>query len=275
MKEELRKGLLQNLQIDRFFGLRTVPGRAVGPTGSRSSASAGLGNPPEAVATAKTTGKIGPAQATQGNPEEAVQRKRKKLEDLERQAQPCSKCPLHADRTHMVFGEGHPDARIVFVGEAPGFEEDRQGRPFVGRAGQLLTDIITKGMGLNRSDVYICNVLKCRPPENRTPSAEEIVACSPLLFEQLKIIQPEVIIALGAPAAKTLLETKQSITRLRGQFFDYCVDGPFGGQHYAKLMPTFHPAYLLRNPAGKVKVWEDIKQVLNYLGLPIPTRRKR
>lgn len=193
-----------------------------------------------------------------------------RLARLEASATRCDKCSLAGTRTKMVFGEGNPDADIVFVGEAPGFEEDRQGRPFVGRAGQLLTDIITKGMGLRREDVYIANVLKCRPPQNRAPSPEEIVACSPLLFEQLRIIRPKVVIALGSPAAKTLLDTKESISRLRGQFFDY----DLGDDARTKLMPTFHPAYLLRNPSAKAKVWEDVKKVLNYLSIPIPTRKR-
>jgi len=196
----------------------------------------------------------------------ATSDKHRQLDDLKAGIQPCSKCALAQTRNHLVFGEGNPDADIVFVGEAPGFEEDQQGRPFVGRAGQLLTDIITKGMGIRRDDVYICNVLKCRPPQNRTPSPEEIVACSPVLFEQLKIIQPKIIIALGAPATKTLLDTKESITRLRGQFFD---------TEFGKIMPTFHPAYLLRNPPAKAKVWEDIKKVLDYLGMPVPVASKR
>ncbi len=201
--------------------------------------------------------------------------KQKLLDELKEQVEHCKKCPLYQTRTQIVFGEGNPDADILFVGEAPGFEEDRQGRPFVGRAGKLLTDIITKGMGLNREDIYIGNVLKCRPPQNRTPSAQEIVACSPYLFEQIKIIRPKIIIALGSPALRTLLDTKESITKLRGRFYDYYVNGPLMSSGEAiKLMPTFHPAYLLRNPNEKIKVWEDIKQVLRYLGLPIPTRTR-
>lgn len=185
----------------------------------------------------------------------------------------CAKCPLAAGRNKSVFGEGDANADIVFVGEAPGFEEDQQGRPFVGRAGQLLNDIITKGMGLRREDVYICNVLKCRPPQNRTPSPEEIVACCPYLYEQLRLIRPKIIVALGSPAAKTLLDTKLSITRLRGQFHDFYPDGPMTGEPI-RLMPTFHPAYLLRNPSAKAKVWEDIKKVLGALGLAIPTKKR-
>jgi len=198
-----------------------------------------------------------------------------RLQAFEAELANCTKCPLAASRGKMVFGEGSADAEIVFVGEAPGFEEDRQGRPFVGRAGHLLTDIITKGMGMDRRSVYICNILKCRPPENRTPNAEEIVACSPYLFEQLRIIEPKVIIAMGSPAAKTLLDTRESITRLRGRFYDFYPASPMTGEtiNPIKLMPTFHPAYLLRNPSAKAKVWDDIKKVLTELGMPIPGRK--
>jgi len=197
-----------------------------------------------------------------------------RLAELQARTTPCDRCPLGKTRTNLVFGEGNPNADIVFVGEAPGFEEDRQGRPFVGRAGQLLNDIITKGMGLRREEVYICNVLKCRPPQNRTPNPQEIIACSPYLLEQLRIIQPKVIIALGSPAAKTLLNTNESITRIRGRFFPFPFDERRPEAGSCQLMPTFHPAYLLRNPAEKSKVWEDIKTVLQYLGRPIPGRKK-
>ena len=183
----------------------------------------------------------------------------------------CPRCGLAQTRTNTVFGEGNPTADIVFVGEAPGGDEDRTGRPFVGRAGQLLTNIIVKGMGLQREDVYICNILKCRPPNNRTPAPDEIAACIDYLQRQLEIIGPQIIIALGAPAAQTLLQTRESIGRLRGRFHDY----PLGlGGALAQVMPTYHPAYLLRNPADKRKVWADIQLVLKELGLPIPAARR-
>jgi DNA polymerase len=178
---------------------------------------------------------------------------------------------LHQGRTQTVFGQGHPSARLVFVGEAPGFEEDRTGLAFVGRAGQLLTNMI-QAMSLTRDEVFICNVLKCRPPNNRDPAADEISACSPYLFEQLSIIQPEVIIALGSPAAKTLLNTGESIGRLRGRFHDFYLSGLPGVGAAVPLMPTYHPAYLLRNPADKAKTWDDLQKVMAKLGL---TARKR
>jgi DNA polymerase len=157
----------------------------------------------------------------------------------------------------------------VFVGEAPGYEEDQQGLAFVGRAGQLLTRMIV-AMGLTRDDVFICNVLKCRPPQNRDPSADEILACNSYLCRQLEIIDPEVIVTLGAPAAKTLLGTAQSIGRLRGRFHDYYPSGVSGQGRSIPLMPTYHPAYLLRSPSEKGKTWDDLQLVMQLLSLPVP-----
>jgi uracil-DNA glycosylase len=180
------------------------------------------------------------------------------LEALREHIGDCRRCKLAPHRTQVVFGVGNPRARLVFVGEAPGRDEDRQGEPFVGRAGQLLTEIITKGMKLRRDDVYIANVIKCRPPENRNPEPDEVAACEPFLLRQLGLIAPEVIVALGKFAVQTLLRTKSPITQLRGRWYDY---------HGVKLMPTFHPAYLLRNPADKRLVWEDIQKVMRALGI--------
>jgi len=180
------------------------------------------------------------------------------LEELRVHIGDCQRCKLAQHRSHLVFGVGNPRARLVFVGEAPGRDEDRQGEPFVGRAGQLLTEIITKGMRLERNDVYIANVIKCRPPENRNPEPDEVASCEPFLLRQLELISPEVIVALGKFAVQTLLRTKAPITQLRGRWYDY---------HGIKLMPTFHPAYLLRNPGDKRLVWEDIQKVMRALGI--------
>jgi len=158
---------------------------------------------------------------------------------------------------------------LVFVGEAPGYEEDKQGLAFVGKAGQLLTKMIV-AMGMSREDVYICNVLKCRPPGNRDPSADEILSCSPYLREQISIIQPDVLITLGAPASKTLLNTSQSIGKLRGRFHDYYLSGISSEGSAIPLMPTYHPAYLLRSPGDKKKSWDDLQMVMQHLGLPYP-----
>ncbi len=182
----------------------------------------------------------------------------------------CPHCTVATSHTQCVFGEGNPDARIMFIGEAPGEEEDRTGRPFVGRAGQLLDKIID-AMGLSRADVYIANVLKSRPPNNRAPLAPEIEGCGPFLTEQIRIIQPEAIVTLGGPATKLVLGTDIGITRLRGQWAEYCdPDGALS----VPVMPTFHPAYLLRNytPEVRKQVWSDMQAVLKRLGLPMPQR---
>ena len=178
------------------------------------------------------------------------------LDDLRAVIGDCQRCKLCSGRTHIVFGIGNPHAKLMFVGEGPGRDEDLKGEPFVGRAGQLLTDIITKGMGLKREDVYICNVVKCRPPENRNPEPDEVAACEPFLKKQIDIIRPEIIVGLGKFAVQTLLNSKVPISKLRGIWASY---------HGIKLMPTFHPAYLLRNPADKKLVWEDIKQVIKVM----------
>jgi uracil-DNA glycosylase len=164
----------------------------------------------------------------------------------------CTRCKLHTlGRTQVVFGVGHPDADLMFVGEAPGADEDVQGEPFVGRAGQLLTKII-EAIGLRRDQVYIANIIKCRPPGNRNPEPDEVEQCEPFLFQQVAAIKPKVIVALGKFAAQSLLRTADPITRLRGRTFNY---------RGATLIPTFHPAYLLRNPSAKRDVWDDMKKV--------------
>jgi DNA polymerase len=163
----------------------------------------------------------------------------------------CQRCKLAPKRTHIVFGSGNPNAELVFVGEAPGFDEDQQGLPFVGRAGQLLTKII-ESIDLKREDVYICNVLKCRPPDNRNPEPDEVGACNPFLRRQLAVIRPKVVCCLGTFAAQTVMQTASSISKLRGRFYD--IDG-------IRVIATFHPAYLLRSPDKKREVWEDMKQI--------------
>ena len=178
------------------------------------------------------------------------------LEQLRDDIGDCRRCKLHSGRTHVVFGVGNPNAKLMFVGEGPGRDEDLKGEPFVGRAGQLLTDIITKGMGLSREDVYIANVVKCRPPQNRNPEPDEVASCEPFLKKQIELIRPEIIVALGKFAVQALLQSKVPITRLRGNWHTYMG---------IKLMPTFHPAYLLRNPADKKLVWEDIKKVMKEM----------
>lgn len=179
------------------------------------------------------------------------------LEDIRSDMGDCKRCDLSALRSNLVFGEGNPEADLVFAGEAPGADEDMQGRPFVGRAGQLLTRII-EAMGLKREDVYICNILKCRPPGNRNPKPEEIEKCEPFLIRQIESIKPKAICALGTFAAKTLLKTDAPISMLRGRFHLY---------HDIQLMPTYHPAYLLRNPGAKKLVWQDMQMIMEEMGL--------
>ena len=177
------------------------------------------------------------------------------LETLRKKVLQCQKCSLCKTRNKVVFGTGSAKASLMFVGEAPGRDEDQKGEPFVGRAGQLLTKII-ESIGLKRSDVYIANVLKCRPPNNRNPLPEEIITCEPYLIQQIEQIKPKVICTLGKFAAQTLLRTTETISKLRGNFFFY---------HGAKLIPTYHPAYLLRNPSEKRLVWEDMKKMRKVL----------
>ena len=183
------------------------------------------------------------------------EKKEPSLESFELVVLSCKRCPLHKTRTNVVFGSGSSKAELVFVGEAPGYEEDMQGLPFVGRAGALLTKII-EAMGLKRKDIYIANILKCRPPNNRNPLPDEILACEENIIKQLEIIKPKIICTLGKFAAQTLLRTPVAISKLRGNFHSY---------HGIKVMPTYHPAYLLRNPADKKLVWQDVKKIMSEL----------
>jgi uracil-DNA glycosylase len=179
------------------------------------------------------------------------------LDEIRNDLGDCQRCKLWKGRNNIVFGAGNSHARLVFVGEGPGFDEDRQGEPFVGKAGQLLTKIIL-AMKLSREEVYICNVIKCRPPENRNPEPDEIKACFPFLKRQLEAISPDCICALGSVATNSFLEKEVFISRVRGRFFDY---------KGIKVMPTYHPAYLLRNPEKKRDVWEDVQKIMKIIGI--------
>jgi len=174
----------------------------------------------------------------------------------------CTRCRLHKGRKNIVFGVGNVNAEIMFVGEGPGADEDEQGEPFVGRAGQLLNNMIA-AMGLKRSDVYIANVVKCRPPQNRTPEKDECDTCSPFLMRQIEVIRPKVIVALGAVAAKNLLAVNESMANLRGHWYDF---------KNSRLLVTYHPAYLLRDPRQKKEAWKDLQMVMKYLGLKPPAK---
>ena len=178
----------------------------------------------------------------------------------------CTRCVLHKQgRKQIVFGVGNPRADIMFVGEAPGADEDIQGEPFVGRAGQLLNNMIS-AMGIRREDVYIANIIKCRPPGNRTPEREECDTCSPFLMRQIEVVKPKILVALGAVAAKTLLGVNDAMVNLRGRIYDF---------KSTKLAVTYHPAYLLRDPRQKKETWKDLQMVMNYLGMPMPKQREQ
>ena len=194
--------------------------------------------------------------------EERKMERQTKLDAIRAEVAACRSCDLCRTRTQTVFGVGDPETRILFVGEGPGADEDRQGEPFVGRAGRLLNDII-KAMGIRREQVYIANVVKCRPPENRVPHPGEVGSCIGFLERQIEIIAPEVIVTLGSVATKALIGVESSLGKLRGRFHTY---------KGIPLMPTYHPAYLLRNPAEKRKVWEDIQLVMERLGMKVPSR---
>jgi DNA polymerase len=212
--------------------------------------------PASAAAHTATTGEIAAVAA------------RETLEEIRAELGECCRCGLGGSRKNLVFGVGNPHARLVFVGEAPGRDEDIQGEPFVGEAGQILTRLITR-MGFTRQDVYICNVLKCRPPNNRDPHTDEIEQCGPFMLRQVKSIGPEVIVALGAFAAHTLLQSTVPISKLRGKFHDY---------HGIPLMPTYHPSFLLRNRGNNAvycTVWEDMTEVLKRLNLPVPEVKRQ
>lgn len=250
----------QQLRADMLMGLRFVPLRVC------PDALASLGSTGFTTSHGVQAHPVQPASRIAGDASSKGERLR--LLD-EGQVRGCRKCVLCQGRTQTVFGQGSAGARLVFVGEGPGFEEDKQGLAFVGAAGQLLTKMIV-AMGLTRDEVYICNVVKCRPPGNRTPLPEEIAACFPYLQEQLATIGPEVIVALGAPASQTLLNTGIPIGRLRGRFHDYYVSGQEGVGAAVPVMPTYHPAYLLRTPGDKGKTWDDLQQVMAKLGLKKP-----
>ncbi len=233
-----------------------APGREEGRAAGSGSVASPLGSTaPRDVAPPPATGAVALSMFDQVHvPAEGSPRER--LDGVREQLGPCTRCKLHAGRTTLVFGVGNPDADLMFVGEAPGRDEDREGIPFVGRAGQLLTRII-EAIDLRRDDVYIANVIKCRPPDNRNPEPDEVQTCEPYLFAQIDCIRPRVIVALGSFAARTLLrDDRASITRVRGNVYSF---------RGAQLIPTFHPAFLLRSPDRKREVWEDMKLVRSLL----------
>jgi len=262
--EELRRlalSLRSSLEEDRFWGLpplaekktERVPAPRPKTTPSVAQAAPSPASRPEKTHTLFEA--PAPPPAAKLSREERTRR----LEEIASEVRACKKCRLCETRTNAVPGEGNPETRILFIGEGPGATEDEIGRPFVGRAGQLLTDIIEKGMRLPRGETYITNIVKCRPPENREPAPDEILACMPYLRRQIEILSPEIIMPLGRPATSALLETQESMSRLRGRVHR---------KEGRKFIPTFHPAYLLRNPPEKKKTWEDVQLVMRELDLP-------
>ena len=257
MSEELRnlitetKKQLEHLRVLGVEGIRaaeaTTPA-VVPPPPEPIKKPVPFENAPAAEPRSSLFGEIAPAPVKLAPSTETFEQIHAEIGD-------CTRCPLHLERTHVVHTEGNRKARLMFVGEAPGADEDMQARPFVGRAGQLLTKII-EAIGLKREEVLIGNVNRCRPPGNRAPTTEEATTCKPYLLREIAIVQPEVIVVLGNTAMKNLLDTREGITRLRGRFQDY---------KGIKVMPTFHPAYLLRDPSKKRETWEDLKMVRDYL----------
>ncbi|MDH5525784.1 MAG: uracil-DNA glycosylase [Nitrospirota bacterium] len=260
---ELLSAAAEHLKAWQHAGVRRV--RVAAPAATGAEPSAPPAAPPSGMVREARTEYAAPeaAEAAPGKPASAPVapahgQGADTLPGIANELEGCMRCTLGAGRTHIVFGVGDPNARLVFVGEAPGRDEDAQGVPFVGRAGQLLTDIIEKGMKIPRASVYICNTVKCRPPENRNPAPDELAACEPYLARQLAAIRPQVIVAMGKFAAQALCKSDVPISRLRGVWHTY--EG-------IRLMPTYHPAYLLRNPSAKREVWEDIRKVMVELGM--------
>lgn len=252
MSEELKNIIAETrkqLEHLRVLGVEGIQVRAGTPlTASVKRGSSVVAPRPSAESLTSLFGDLTPAAVK-------LTKSIETFEQIHAEIGDCTRCPLHQQRTHVVHTEGNRKARLMFVGEAPGADEDIQARPFVGRAGQLLTKII-EAIGLKREEVLIGNVNRCRPPGNRAPTTEEASMCKPFLLREISVVQPEVIVVLGNTAMKNLLDTREGITRLRGQFQDY---------KGIKVMPTFHPAYLLRDPSKKRETWEDLKKVRDYL----------
>lgn len=278
MNELQKDYLLKQLALARDLGFEYLPGTGNNATVAdivkqlehaaappRAASNDAVSPPAATSASAAAPASASPAPASAAIPADHFHKgrlgltgdeKRRRLEEFAASIAACTKCRLSQGRTQVVFGVGNPDADLVFIGEAPGFHEDQQGEPFVGAAGQLLDKIIT-AMQFRREDVYICNVIKCRPPENRDPYGDEIEQCEPFLMRQLEIIEPRAIVCLGLHAARTLLRNVPGISVVRGKW------QKFRG---VPLMPTYHPAYLLRTPSAKAKVWDDMQLVMKFFG---------
>ncbi len=252
---EMKQALAARLDFYRELGIHDFYRRPV-PSGQELDRETNLEIEPSGSSDMTTT-------TSMASPEIEVVDRGTALSAIREDLGDCTRCPLHKlGRKQIVFGVGNPNAEIMFVGEGPGADEDEQGIPFVGRAGQLLNNMI-RAMGLNREDVYIANVVKCRPPGNRTPEREECDTCSPFLLRQIAAVKPKIIVALGAVAAKNLLQINDSMNNLRGRLYDF---------RNSKLVVTYHPAYLLRDPRQKKEAWKDLQMAMQYLGLPAPSK---
>jgi DNA polymerase len=256
-RKELSEQILGHLKLYQDLGVRyaRTPEKGKPRAGGRAAAPASVARPAAPAAPQRAAPAIVAQKSLENTPAFASGFPEESLEAIRADLNECRRCKLAPSRKNIVFGSGNPKAELMFVGEAPGADEDEQGLPFVGRAGQLLTKII-ESIGISRSDVYICNIVKCRPPGNRNPEPDEIRACEEFVFRQIAAIKPRVICALGAFGAQTLLRTTEPIGRLRGRLYDY---------RGSKLVATFHPAYLLRNPMEKRRVWEDMQAIRKYL----------
>jgi uracil-DNA glycosylase len=248
-KKRLEGEILNHLKFYKGLGVDWIKMPAAKNGKGTARVSASKINPKAPAA------KTAPKTKNFSSMEEPLPSGHESLDEIRGDLKNCRRCKLSSGRKNIVFGTGNPHAELMFIGEAPGADEDEQGLPFVGRAGQLLTKII-EAIDMRREDVFICNILKCRPPGNRNPETDEIASCEPFLFRQIAAVKPKVICALGTFSAQTLLRTTEPISKLRGQLLDY---------KGIKLMATFHPAYLLRNPNEKRKVWEDVQTVRDYL----------
>lgn len=254
---ELRRALTARLQYYKDLGIHDFYRRT--PKEGTADATSG----PVSAASSAVSGDLLASSAAESQVPDPVAALRLIRDDIG----DCTLCRLHKGRTNLVFGVGNPRAELMFIGEGPGADEDAQGEPFVGRAGQLLNKMI-EAMGLRRQDVYIANVVKCRPPGNRTPERDECDTCSPFLMRQVAAIQPKAIVALGAVAAKNLLGVNDAMANLRGRWYDFAPP-PAPPGYSARLAVTYHPAYLLRDPRQKKETWKDLQMVMAFLGLPI------
>jgi uracil-DNA glycosylase len=260
----LTEALRAHAEWQQACGAAALPAASIEARGvvSRESAPLPLATPPQPSRAAPAAPPLAPpAPLPTPNSQLTTQDRQTRLTVLADEVKACTRCVLHAERTQTVFARGNGSSGLCFVGEGPGADEDAQGLPFVGAAGQLLDRMIS-AMGIEREDVYVCNIVKCRPPKNRTPEPEEMNACMPYLAEQLSLVEPQVIVALGKTAVQGLFGTAEGITRIRGRWRLY--------QGRIAVMPTFHPAYLLRNPAAKREVWDDLQLVLKQLGRTVP-----